>query len=157
MKVKFYQVFENVDEVTSIKLCRTYYFSHKSKISSETINGFYVITPYIRKHNKSALKQLIVSPSQLEQLKSAYIKSQNSVTITELYTSFELRQIIKEWNPLSVRIYGAAPRSESFHRVASFVCSNLGGEFFGKFLLPTSLQTKLYIEDIVQACIDGRK
>ena len=157
MKVKFYQVFETVNEVTTLKLCQTYYFSSKSKISSEKINGFYIITPYIRKHNKSALKQLIVSSSQLEQIRIAYKKGQDSVTISELYTSSELRQIIKEWNPLSVSIYSAAPRSDSFHRVASFVCSNLGGEFFGKFLLPTSLQTKLYIDDIVQACIDGRK
>ena len=62
-------------------------------------------------------------------------------------------QIIKEWNPLN----RATPRSDSFHRVAGFVCSNLGNEFFGKFLLPTSLQTNLYIDDIVQSCIDGRK
>ncbi len=152
MEVRFYQVFVTKGGRTSIKLYETYVIPQKTKFLRDKKYGFTIIILNDNEHRKSARKNLIVSPSQFEQLRRAYEEKREKVTITELYTDSELREILKNWNPCSIRLFQAAYLSRAFCEIASHLMSNLGGEFIGKFLLPTPAQEKIDIEEALTKC-----
>lgn len=157
MKVRFYQVFVMKGAQTFIRLGDTYKIKSGYKITESECEGLYILTLNYRKRRLYAKRHLILSKIQYEQLQDAQNKGMKCVTIKHLYSNSDLNRILKYWVPTSIRLYKAAQFGRDFHVIRSYVMSNLGGEFHGKFLLPTPFEETFDIPRIIQACIDGRK
>lgn len=137
MKVKFYQVFENKGQKTVIKLNTIYKIKHPIKIIETKTEGLFIIPLNDHKRRELAKKILLVSKSQVKQLQISLCNNSKEVTITEIYKKSELKNIISYWNPSAIRLYQSTHITREFCRIAEYVLSNLGGDFFGKFILPT--------------------
>lgn len=155
MKVIFNQVFEKKGDVTKVKIYELYRFNRPIKLLKTTSEHLFVVSPNEQKRRESARRFLIISTEQLEQLREAQRSFLKEVIITSKYTSDELNDVIRYWNPTAVRFYEAVQCSRKFRMINNHMFSNLGGKFANKFLLPTPPEETFEIPRVVQACING--
>ena len=157
MKIIFYQVFEQKEDITRVKIYESYKFNGPIKFLETISEHLFVVSPNEQKRRECARRFLIISTEQLKQLLEAQSRNLKEVIVTSKYSNKELNDIIRYWNPTATRFHKALQRSWKFRRINNHMFSNLCGKFAGKFFLPTPPEETLNIPRIVQSCIESRK